>query len=118
MSDLGTAVAVHRADGRNTDAADRTTVRSAVERVRDPRPDRIGPYDHYLFHFGGSAGRQGRRGVLVILTQYWLGDRAGNDGLDGEQLLDRDRPEAERFAEALRAALGGAYVVELLCGFW
>ena len=112
MSDLGTAVVIHRAAGHGVEAGDRAAVKEAIERVRNPRPDRIGPYDHFLFQFGGN------REILVILTQYWLGDEEGNDGLDGEQLLDRDRPEAERFAEALREELGEEYVVELLCNFW
>jgi hypothetical protein len=118
MSDLGTAVIISREDGRSTDGEDRAVVRAAVERIRNPRPDRIGPYDHFVFQFGGGSDPEGSEGILVILTQYWLGDEEGNDGLEGEQLLDRDRPEAEQFAEELREALGEEYVVELLCDFW
>jgi hypothetical protein len=117
MSDLGTAVSVHRADGRDTTPEDRAVLKMAIERVRNPRPDRSGPFDHFLFKIGGSW-RRGSQGLFVILTQYWLGDEKGNDGLDGEQLLDRDRPEAERFAEQLQEVLGDDYVVERLCDFW
>jgi hypothetical protein len=55
---------------------------------------------------------------MVGLTEYWLGDDEGNEGLDDEVLLERDRPIAERFGEELQEKLGPEFEVEVYCGQW
>jgi hypothetical protein len=111
VSDFGTAVVVSRADGGEFARRDEAVLRLAVAILRSAFP----PFE---FQFGGSEN-----GALLILTQYWLllDGVSGHPGASPEQLLSRDRPLAERFAQILRGSLGGdgeSYEVEFICGYW
>jgi hypothetical protein len=109
---------VHRADGSSTTAADEALVKRVAKDLASGEPDRLSDYADFNLRFGGSEALDGSQGVLVGLTEYWLGDDERNEGLDSEVLIERDRPTAERFGEAMQAKLGAQFKVEVYCGHW
>ena len=80
--------------------------------------DRLSDYADFNLRFGSSSASDGSEGVMVGLTEYWLGDEESTGGLDGEVLIERDRPMAERFAGELQEKLGDEFKVEAYCGYW
>ena len=80
--------------------------------------DRISDYADFNLTFGGSSDAGGSEGILIILTEYWVGDDEGNQGLEDEVLIERDRPAAEKFAEELNQELGNDFRVKVYCGHW
>jgi hypothetical protein len=117
-SDFGASVSVYRADRSPPGPEDERRVRAAARSLQFSRPDRIGPYDHFDFRFGGARRHDGVWGLSVGLSGYFIGDEEGNDGLDAEVIIAREQPLVEQFAEELAVALGEAYEVVPYCGYW
>lgn len=111
-------VTVHRTDGASTTAADDVLIERVAKDLVYGQLDRIGEFAHFNLRFGGSSKLDGSEGVSVGLTEYWLGDDEGNEDLDSEVLIERDRPPAERFAEELQERLGAEFKVEAYCDHW
>ncbi len=113
MSDFGTMATVHRENGDSTTPADEALIKQIVKELVVPFPDRINDFASFNLRFGGSSRHGGSEGVMVGLTEYWVGDKQGNEGLDDEVLIERDRPLAEQFAERLLEKLGPDFQVEV-----
>lgn len=118
MSDFGTMVTVHRANGESTTPSDEVLIKHIAKELVAPYADRINDFAAFTLQFGGSSRHGGSQGVMVGLTAYWLGDDEGNEGLGDEALIERDRPFAERFGEHLQESLGQEFQVEVYCGHW
>jgi hypothetical protein len=118
MSDFGSSVSVYRADQRPTGPEDERRLRAAARALQFTRADRIGPYDHFDFRFGGARRLDGVWGISVGLTEYSTGDEEDNDGLDPDAIIDRDLPIAEEFAADLAKALNEEYEVVPYSGCW
>ncbi len=99
-------------------SADEVRVKQVARQLVSYKPDRISEYADFNLRFGGSSALDGSHGIMIGLTEYWLGDDEGNDGLDSEVLIARDTPLAERFAEELQETLGEEFEVEPYCGDW
>jgi hypothetical protein len=118
MSDFGTMVTVHRSDGGSVTPEDVTRIKQLGKALIYSEEDRISDYADFNMRFGGSHALDGSEGVMIGLTEYWLGDDEGNEGMEAEALIERDRPLAERFAEELQENLGQDYKVESYCDHW
>ena len=117
MSDFGAMVSVHRADGTSTTPADEALIKQIAGEIAAPRDDCISEFADFDLRFGGSLGEVSE-GVMVGLTEYWVGNEDGNEGLEDQALIERDRPIAERFAEQLQAKLGDVFQFQAYCGDW
>jgi len=111
-------VIVRRANGVSTTAVDEALVKHTAKELVFGEQDRLSDYADFNLRFGGSRSLEGTEGVMVGLTEYCLGDDDGNDGLEDEVLIARDRPVAEQFAEELQDRLGPDFEVEAYCGHW
>jgi hypothetical protein len=118
ISDFGTMVTVHRTNSESATESDLSLVEKTAKELVAPFDDRINDFAAFNLSFGGSSTGGGSEGILVILTEYWLGDDEGNEGLEDEVLIERDRPLAERFGELLQKKLGAEFEVEVYCGHW
>jgi len=118
MSDFGTMVTIHRANGASTTAEDEAVIKRLAKALVFGEQDRVSDYGDFNLRFGGSSGLDGSEGVMIGLTEYWVGDDEGTEGLEAEVLIERDRPPAERFAEELQEKLGPEFKVEAYCGDW
>jgi hypothetical protein len=118
MSDFGTMVTIHRTNGENTTPADEDLIKTIANDLAAPSRDRINDFADFSLQLGGSSRYGGSQGVSVSLTDYWVGDDDGNDRLDSEVLIERDRPLAESFGEQLQERLGSEFEVEVYCGDW
>ncbi len=116
---FGACVSVYRADGQTTGPDDDRRVQAAARSLQFAEPDRIGPYDHLNLRFGGARRTDGLRGLSVGLTEYFKDDtESGNVGLNPTAIIERERPVAEQFAEALATVLGEEYEVSPFSGYW
>jgi hypothetical protein len=118
MSDFGTLVTVHRVDGISTSTADESLIKRASKELVYGENDRLSDYADFNLRFGSSNRTNGGNGIMVGLTEYMVGDDEGNDGLEDEVLIERDRPLAEQFGEALQELIGSEFTVEIYCGHW
>lgn len=108
MSDYGSSVEVYRTDRRPPSVEEERKVTAAARSLQFTYPDRIGPYDEFDLRFG-TAFRGGVEGLSVILSGYLVGDDEGNDGLDPEVIIAREKPLVEQFARDLKRVLGREY---------
>lgn len=118
MSDFGTMALIHRADGVDVSGADESNLKKAIAELQNVERDRIGPYEHFAFRIGSSSRPDGGEGYCLTLTEYWLGDDEGNEGLDSEVLLARDESDARQCCDDLVRLLGADYTVDLVCDHW
>lgn len=115
VSDFGSMVKVWRSDGRGVRPEDEASLRAAIRAVQgESRRDRFGPYDDFEFRIGGYSRLGGVEGLFVGLTAYFVGD----EGLDPEVILARERPRTEQFADELQRALGDEYEVAPYTDHW
>lgn len=118
MSDFGTMVTIHRVDGTDMTIEDNALIKRTVKELVFGKEDQLSDYADFNLRFGGSSALDGSEGIMIGLTEYWLGDDEGNEGLQDEVLIERDRPTAERFAEELQEKVGTSFKVETYCGHW
>jgi hypothetical protein len=118
MSDFGTMLTVHRIDGAPTSASDLIMIKRLSKELVLVEDDRLSDYADFDLSFGTSDGGEAGDGMLVMLTQNWLADDQGNDGMQDESLIERDRPLAERFGEELQEKIGSEYKIKVYCGHW
>ncbi len=93
-------------------------IKSAAKGMVFGPGDRISDYADYELRFGGSRSMNGGEGVMVGLTDYFIDDDIGNDGMSDDALIARDRPLAEQFGEELQELLGHEFTVKVYCGHW
>jgi hypothetical protein len=118
MSDSGTMVTIHRIDGTSTTASDLNSIKRISKDMVIGEDGRLSDYADFNLRFGGSRSRSGSEGIMIGLTEYFLGDDEGNEGLEDEVLIARDTPLAERFGEELQEKLGSEFEVKVYCGQW
>src|ERR1700741_3146084 len=118
MSDFGTLVTIHRANGTPATAADEALIKRLAKDLVFDEQDHLSEYADFNLRFGSARAEDGSEGVMVGLTEYWLGDDDGTEGLDTQGLIAGDGPAAEQFAEELQERLGPEFKVEAYCGHW
>jgi hypothetical protein len=118
LSDFGSYVAVHRFDGQSLTSGDEKRIQAAARSLQFSRKDHIGPYDEFDFRFGYAQNESGSTGLSIGLTDYFIGDEEGNNGLDPDVIIAREEPVAGRFAEDLSEILDGDYRCTSYSGYW
>ncbi len=117
-SNYGCWIEAYRSNVSSLTSADVTAVKSAIEGLLRAERDRISPYCEFEFRYGGSQRIDGSDGLLIMLSEYWIGDERRNDGCDPEVLVQRDYPLAQEVADGLQRQLGESFQVEARCGGW
>ena len=117
-SDYGCWIEAFRSNAPSLTSDDVAAVKSAIEGLRNAERDRISPYCEFEFRYGGSQRIDGSEGLLITLSEYWIGDEPRNDGCDPEVLVQRDYPLAHELADELQRQLGESFQVEARCGGW
>src|ERR1700722_14667825 len=97
MSDFGTMATVHRADGASTSPSDEALIKRIAQELIASEPDHISEFADFNLRFGGSSLMDGSRGIMVGLTEYWASDHVNDDAFDSDAVIERDRPQAEKF---------------------
>lgn len=118
MSDFGSMVTIRRADGTSVTPDDVSRVHRTAKELTLVEDGRTSDSADFNLRFGDERAPDGSVGILISLTEYWLGDDESTGGLDSDVLLARDRPRAERFAGAMQQRLGADFEVEAYCDHW
>jgi hypothetical protein len=118
MSDFGAHVTVYRVDGRAPTEDDERRVESVARALQFVYGDRIGPYDGFDLRFGTARDEEGTEGVLAGLSDHFIDDDDGNDGLAPEVIIAREWPVAEQFAEDLARMLEPEFRTRPYSGYW
>lgn len=114
--DYFSCVTIFRCNGQPIGVEEERRLFEAAKSLQFRERDRIGLFDEFDLKLGGARNENGVVGIMVSMSGYFTDDDAGNEGLEVEVLIERERPLVEQFAVELATIIGPSYEVEAYSG--